>query len=216
MESIAPLLVDLRRLAFSARWSVRNSSHGIRRIGVLKLENPYLVSEHQASGDFQSLGPKFDSQLRVMQIIAIALMMGVLSFLGIVLVVTKGEVFGQKGPTLITSIAAVFAGMMVVAHVVVPSIIAKTHLRMLNGSDQTNSSPENRIASLVSVYQIRLIVGLALLEGAAFFNLVALMLGKHVLSTVMTAVLLCLMLLKFPTRTKVSWWVQDRMREFNT
>ncbi len=176
-------------------------------------QNPYSVSEHQNSGDFQSLGPEFNQRLRVMRIIAVALMMGVLSFFGVVLVITQGEVFGQQGPTLITTIAAVFAGMMVVAHLVVPSVIAKTHLRMLNGNVQTNSSPENRIASLVSVYQVQLIVGLALLEGAAFFNLVALMLGKHVLSTVMVACLLFMMLLKFPTKTKVTWWIQDRMRE---
>ena len=175
--------------------------------------NPYSVGEHQTSGDLQSLGPKFDSQLRVMQIIAVALMMSVLTFLGVVLVVTKGEVFGQQGPTLITTIAAVFAGMMVVAHLAVPSVIAKTHLRMLNGNAQANSSPEDRIASLVSVYQVQLIVGLALLEGAAFFNLIALMIGKHFLSTLSVLALLALMLLKFPTKTKVTWWVQDRLRE---
>ncbi len=95
-------------------------------------QNPYSVSEHQNSGDFQSLGPEFNQRLRVMRIIAVALMMGVLSFFGVVLVITQGEVFGQQGPTLITTIAAVFAGMMVVAHLVVPSVIAKTHLRMLN------------------------------------------------------------------------------------
>ncbi len=115
--------------------------------------NPYSVSEHQTSGDFQSLGPKFDSQLRVMQIIAVALMMGVLSFCGVVLVITQGEVFGQQGPTLITTIAAVFAGIMVVAHLVVPSIIAKTHLLMLNGKAPANH--RLRIVSLHSSAFIR-------------------------------------------------------------
>lgn len=175
-------------------------------------QSPYSVSEHQTS-DIQSLGPKFDQQLRVMQIIAVALMMGVLSFFGVVLVITEGDVFGQQGPALITTIAAVFAGMMIVAHAVIPSIIANAQLRISNKNVEAGETLEARTSSIVNVYQVQLIIALALLEGAAFFNLIGLMIGKHFLSTLLVVALLLLMLLKFPTRTKVTWWVEDRMRE---
>ena len=178
-------------------------------------QNPYSVSEQQSFGDLQSLGPKFDEQLRVMQIIAVALMMGVLMFFGVVLVITKGDVFGQNRGSMLTVIAAAFAGVIVVSQLVVPSIIANAQLRMLKGSIRENASAEARTSSLVSVYQVQLIVGLALLEGAAFFNLVVLITDKHVVSTVLVACLLLFMVLRFPTRTKVSWWVQNRLSEFS-
>ncbi|MFN9717549.1 MAG: hypothetical protein ACK58L_02580 [Planctomycetota bacterium] len=170
-------------------------------------------ADRQMPEDPQSLGPKFDQQVRVMQIIVAALLTGVLTFFGVVLVITGGNVFGQNKPQLLTMIAAVFAGMMVIAHVVVPSAISKTHVRTLHGNVQSDSAAESRIASLVGIYQTQLIVSIALLDGAAFFNLIALMTEQHVMSTIVAACLQFMILLKFPTRTKVTWWVQDRMRE---
>ncbi len=175
--------------------------------------NPYSVSEHQTTGDLHSLGLKFDQQLRVMQIIAVALMMSVMTFFLVVLVITGGEAFGQNGPTLITVFAGVFAGMMVVSHLVVPTVVAGAQLKALNNRLGDASSTQPKADGLVLIYQIQLIIALALLEGAAFFNLIALMIGKHFLSTLSVVALVALMMLKFPTKTKVSWWVQDRMRE---
>lgn len=178
--------------------------------------NPYSVGELQTAGDFQSLGAKFDQQLRVMQIIAFALMMGVMSFFGVVLVVTQGNVFGMQQPGLITIIAAGFAFIMIVNHFVIPSIIANAQLKRLAGVGTSDAEKEQRVASLANVYQVHLIVGLALLEGAAFFNLIALMIGKSAASIAVIVVLLSLMLFKFPTRTKVTWWIQEKLTESNT
>lgn len=177
--------------------------------------NPYSVGELQTGGDFQLLGPKFDQQLRVMQIIAFALMMGAMSFFGVVLVVTQGDVFGMQQPGLITIIAAGFAFIMIVNHFVIPPIIANAQLKRLAGGGTSDAEKEQRVASLASVYQVHLIVGLALLEGAAFFNLIALMIGKSAASIAVVVVLLSLMLLKFPTRTKVTWWIQEKLTESN-
>jgi hypothetical protein len=58
-----------------------------------------------------------------------------------------------------------------------------------------------------------LIVTLALLEGAAFFNLISVMIEHHVISLIAAIALLGLMAVRFPSRTKVSWWVQDRLRD---
>lgn len=178
-------------------------------------ENPYSVGEHQTSVDLQSLGPKFDQQLRVMQIIAVALMMGVLMFFGVVLVSTKGEVFGQNGPSFLTMFAAAFAGVMVVSHIVVPLMVARSQLKIATGQAPADQTVESRTSSLAAVFQVQLIIALALLEGAAFFNLIVLMTDKHVMSTVLVACLILLMVLKFPTRTKVSWWVQNRLSELS-
>ena len=176
-------------------------------------QNPYSVSEQQTSGDLQSLGPKFDQQLRVMQIIAGALMMGVITFLGVVLVITKGNVLGQGNPGIVTMIAAGFAGLMIVNHLVIPSIITKARLNQIKSQDSDGQNSELKLASLLGIYRMQLIITLAFLEGAAFFNLVSVMIENHVISLIAVVVLLGLMAVRFPSRTKVSWWVQDRLRE---
>jgi hypothetical protein len=176
-------------------------------------QNPYSVSEQQTSDDLQSLGPKFDQQLRVMQIIAGTLMMGVIPFLVFVLVITKGNILGQGNPGIVTMVAAGFAGLMIVNHLVIPSIITKARLNQIKSQDSDGQNSELKLASLLSIYRMQLIITLAFLEGAAFFNLVSVMIEHHVISLIAAIVLLGLMAVRFPTRTKVSWWVQDRLRE---
>jgi len=178
-------------------------------------QNPYSVSEQQTSGDVQSLGPAFDQQLRGMQIIASALMMGVLMFFGVVLVIAKGDIFGQGNPGIVTMIAAGFAGLMIVNHLVIPGLVTKAQLNQLKSQNSDGQNSEQKAASLLGIYRIQLIITLALLEGAAFFNLVSVMIEHHILSLIAAIVLLGLMAVRFPTRTKVSWWVQDRLRELN-
>ena len=178
-------------------------------------QNPYSVSEQQAFGDPQSPGPDFDRQLRVMQIIAGALMMGVLMFFGVVLVITKGNIFVQGNPGIVTMIAAGFAGLMIVNHLVIPSIITKARLSQIKSQDSDGQNSELKLASLLSIYRIQLIITLAFLEGAAFFNLVSVMIEHHVISLTAAIVLLGLMAVRFPSRTKVSWWVQDRLRDLD-
>jgi hypothetical protein len=175
--------------------------------------NPYSVSEQQPHFDIESLGPDFDPQLRVMQIIAGALMMGVLMFLGVVLVITKGDVLRQENPGIVTMIAAGFAVLMIVNHLVIPGLITKAQLNQFKSQDSDEQNSEQKRASLLGIYRMQLIITLALLEGAAFFNLVSVLIEHHVISLTAAVVLLGLMAVRFPTRTKVSWWVQDRVRE---
>ena len=178
-------------------------------------QNPYSVSEQQSFSDLQSLGPKFDQQLRVMQIIAVALMMGVLMFFGVVLVTTQGDIFGQGNPGILTMIAAGFAGLMIVNHLVIPALVTKAQLSKFKSENPGPKVSDSTTDSLLAIYRIQLIITLALLEGAAFFNLISVMIEKHVISLIASIVLLGLMAVRFPTRTKVSWWVQDKLRELN-
>ncbi len=177
--------------------------------------NPYSVGESQAAGDLPSPGPKFDQQLRVMQIIDVALMMGVLMFFGVVLVSTQGDIFGQGNPGMMTMIAAGFAGLMIVNHLVIPALITKAQLNKLKSEDPSPKDSDSTSDSLLAIYRTQLIITLALLEGAAFFNLVSVMIEKHMISVIAAVVLLGLMAARFPTRTKVSWWIQNKLSELN-
>jgi hypothetical protein len=178
-------------------------------------QNPYSVGNNldPQNADFQ--GANFEGSVRGMQIIAVALMSGVLFFLGIVLMSTQGDVLSFKQPEIITIIAAGFGLLMIVNHFVIPGIIASTQLKQLISNDFTGSEEATRIDKLVGVYRIQFIIGLALLEGAAFFNLIALMIGNSGFSLCTAGVLFALMLMRFPTRDKVSFWVQDKLRELS-
>ena len=178
-------------------------------------QNPYSVGSDL---DPRNTGPQnetFEGSVRGMQIIAVALMSGVLFFLGIVLMNTQGDVLSFKQPEIITIIAAGFGLLMIVNHFVIPGIIASTQLKQLTTNDFTGFDEATRIDKLVGVYRIQLIISLALLEGAAFFNLVALMIGNSGFSLCTAGVLLALMSMRFPTRDKVSFWVQDKLRELS-
>ena len=175
--------------------------------------NPYSSGEQQPYGDAALKGPKFEASVRTMQIIAAALMIGVLSFLLVVLLMTKGDVLGLNNPSLITLIAAGFGFLMIVIHFVVPGVISNQQIGNSVAGGQKGVDEESKKQQVLAIFQIQLIVGLALLEGAAFFNLIALMIGKSGFSLGVVVLLVCLMLMKFPTRDKVSFWVQDKLRE---
>ena len=173
--------------------------------------NPYSVGQENDSTTAGLPGPKFDASVRTVQIIALALIMGVVIFLGVVLVATASRI--DDSPEMITKIAAGFAFLMLVNHFVIPPIIVKAQLKQAIAAGLNQKQDDDKIQECCGVYQTQLIVGFALLEGAAFFNLVALMLEHCVASIIVVTLLLLLMVAKFPTRDKVSFWVQDKLRE---
>lgn len=173
--------------------------------------NPYSVGQEIDSTTAGLPGRKFEASVRTMQIIAAALMMGVLMFLGVVLVVTEGKLDGH--PEMITMIAAGFAFLMLVNHFVIPPIIVKAQLKQAIATGMNQKQDDEKIQECCGVCQTQLIVGFALLEGAAFFNLVAMMVEHCGASIAVVTLLLLVMVAKFPTRDKVSFWVQDKLRE---
>ena len=173
--------------------------------------NPYAVGQDIEPGSTGFPGPKFEASVRTVQIIALALIMGVVTFLGGVLVATASRI--DDSPEMITKIAAGFAFLMLVNYFVIPPIIIKAQLKQAIAAGMNQKQDDEKIQKCCGIYQTQLIVGFALLEGAAFFNLVAMMLEHCVASIIVVTLLLLLMAAKFPTRDKVSFWVQDKLRE---
>ncbi len=176
-------------------------------------QNPYSVGGNRDPQTNELQGAKFEGSVRGMQIIAGALMAGVLFFLGLVLTVKQGDVFNFNPPGFITIIAAGFGFLMIVNHIVIPRIIGSSQLKQVASQGFEEADEATRIDQVVGVYRSQMIIGLALLEGAAFFNLIALMTEKSGFSLCVAMVLFALMTLRFPTRDKVSFWVQDKLRE---
>jgi hypothetical protein len=162
-------------------------------------------------GNLPSSGQAPPANVRTMQIIAFALMMGVVVFGLIVMFQTGGRLNGEPG--MLTWIAAGFAGLMIVNHLAIPSIIAgATWKKLVADGIRQKPEPEQAQAAM-GVYQAQMIVAFAVLEGAAFFNLVVVMLERTMICLGIVIALLVLILIRFPTTTKVTWWIQDRLRE---
>jgi hypothetical protein len=177
--------------------------------------NPYSVSEQMNSAETGFNSPGFAASIRIVQIISAALMMGVLSFLFVVLMVTAGDVLRRDNPPLIAVIAAGVGILIILIHFVLPRVITSAQMKSLRSSEWNQLDEATRTDRIMGVHRVQHIIGLAVLEGAAFLNLIALMIGHSMFSTVMVVLLLSLMLAKFPTETKVSWWVQEKLRESN-
>ncbi len=112
---------------------------------------------------------------------------------------------------MLSVVAVGFAVVSVVARFLVPALIVRGSASSSSGR---RSSPER---SLVTMFQTKLIIEMALLEGAAFFALVAYMLERQLWLLTVPAVLLLLMALNFPTSTRLDRWLaeQEQLGEFD-
>jgi len=176
-------------------------------------DNPYSVGE-QLIFDHQSpQGPEFENALRGMQIVAAALMTGVVVFLVIVLVITRGNILGTQAPGFLSIFGAGFGAFAVVNHFIFPAVIARARLKQMLSSGFVELEDTKKSEQIFGVYRSQLIIALSFLEGAAFLNLVTMLTERSIVSPGVITVLLGLMIFRFPTREKVSFWVQDKLRE---
>jgi len=176
----------------------------------LMVENGEQVSEGSGSDYERSL----TTAVRTSTLIALGMISGVIGFLGIAVVLTGGDFSTEFGVLSIVAAAAAF--FLCGVHFLIPSVITRSQMARLVAEGWKDRTDPEKIQRLCQVWQMQLIVGIAVLEGAAFFNIVALIVEKSFLSVAAIAVLLPLMLAKIPNRLKAEWWVQERQREIES
>ncbi len=144
----------------------------------------------------------------VMQIIAFALIQGVLIFLLIAVFITQGNQ-PQQGQLTIIGIA--FAVLALVGQAFV-----RLQLEFSKVEKETyDPRSDEALLAFVPVYQTELIIKLALLEGAAFFNGVAYLLEINWWSLAAMGALLAVMCFSFPTRPRITRWIERRTVELS-
>ena len=123
-------------------------------------------------------------RLRVMQIVAGTLLLGVLVFLAIVLfiVFVRNNGAGNAPPRdlpLVSLLAVLFFAVQAPLAFVVPALQIRTSLRQIASGTwrlppgASAAAFSTDASKLLAVRQTTMIVGLALLEGAAFFACIA-------------------------------------------
>lgn len=163
-------------------------------------------------------------QVRVLQIIVAAITLGPLAFLGYVLSTPPpGPPAAGAGNVSLTYIACGAAAVAVIAWRVVPSLVLRSQRRQIaagqwppSGSgDDSLAAPMSDAGNLCAAYTVRTIVAVAILEGAAFFLIVAYQTEREPLALGAAALLILMIAAHFPTRTRVAVWVEGQLQNLD-
>jgi hypothetical protein len=180
-------------------------------------EQPQLTPERYAA-----MEP--DEVLRIMQTTAVSMIGGVLFFIGFAsfLVFHKAPLAQpekqppapQNGVEILVYVAIAFAVVAVVMSFVVPNLISAKGVKDIAKlvQDGTASGPKELFGRLLITARKRLIVAMALLEGKAFFNVLAFLLTSSMIPPAFVAALLAIMAIHFPTKLKLARWLEDQQR----
>lgn len=161
-----------------------------------------------------------DKVLRMMQIIAGALIAGVVMFGGVacILVFSRGLAAPGPAPNLGNAIqldlGAVGAALLVVMSFVVPKLISAAGVKSLArlAQDGTATGPKELFGRLLAVAQTKMIIAMALVEGAAFFNLILFINTKLLIPLAVVGALLAVMAFHFPTKIKLARWLEEQQQ----
>ncbi len=149
--------------------------------------------------------------IRAMRIFVFAQVMGVVSILGIALLVNQAGINGE--PDILSWFGLGMAVLMVAGQFVIPNFSASAALRQISGEQIRNADDDQKFELISPAYRTRLIVACAMMEGAAILNLVAYITGEYLGNLIAAVVLAAMIAEKFPTQSKVEFWVQNRARE---
>jgi hypothetical protein len=143
--------------------------------------------------------------LRPMQIIVATLAFGVVSFFVVTLFI--GSHGGGNGPDsnhIVTYVGMGFAIVGAIVWIILRDLIARQSRKSVLAGDTRR---------LATVYQTRLIISCALLEGIAFLNLVAYLIEHQRMSLVIAGAYLVILLNQFPTLNRLENWVERELAE---
>jgi hypothetical protein len=148
-------------------------------------------------------------QLRTMQIIAAAMMNGIVLPLAlfVFLVTVKQQKPILTDPAdlqMVSMVALLLLATNAPLSLLLPSIMTRNALRQI-------AARESPLADLLPLRQTTLIVGLALLEGVAMVGCIAFLLECHAVDFIVVGLVLALMLARFPTRNRVRAWLARQL-----
>jgi hypothetical protein len=165
--------------------------------------------------------------VRTGQIITAALILGVVIFTLVVLfAIPPAAPPPGPAPNQTLPVLSLMAGMAFIACVplsfIVPRFATRSALtKIAAGTWQPPRSDDPRLnheqfasttGKLLAVWQSSLILGLAMLEGCAFWALTAFMIEAQPAVLVVAGIAIALMLVRFPTMSRVDAWLEDQAR----
>lgn len=151
--------------------------------------------------------------LRTSQIIAAALPLGALTFLGVVLAMRLPNGMPVNILDIMEFVLFAQAGVcLVLAYVIPETVMKSTAQQQFKGVNldehvtQESRNPDGQtiyLNKLMGIYQTSMIIGCALLEGAVFFGIVIYMQSDSMWGLIVAGLFIPLMLFKIPTESSV-------------
>jgi hypothetical protein len=177
-----------------------------------------IVRNGGAAMSFANNSDQLDQPIRTMRIILAALIAGVLFFMGFVLFQRQT---GNQPPApevpVITFIALANAFVILIVSFILPSLFAaslRRGLAMRPGEPKARGTTAGVDASdtvrLCMIWTTRTIIRAALLEGGAFFLLIAYLVEGMEVSIIVAAVFLAGLAWLFPKRAGVDSWIEQQ------
>jgi hypothetical protein len=163
------------------------------------------------------------AKLRTMQILAAALLMGVMIFLFVVLYMVLVQNQGQPlGPPQDLPIVSLIAAVILVLNAplvfVMPQILTQSSVKQIAAGTWkapqgvSGASFNTDADKLLAVKQRTLLISLALIEGAAFCALIGFLLEGQYLALGVVGLAVVLMLALFPTEGRVRSWLDQQLQ----
>ena len=143
----------------------------------------------------------------IVQIITIALVMGVLLFLGIVVMNTQDQ---QPGDPEAAYPPLIFSAVAILVQFFVRIPVPTNRLKELAASENFDPRSDEVFAALAPQYQVELIIKLAILEMPAFYNGIVYMQEKIWWNLAAMGLSAVLMLAMFPTHSRLESWIERK------
>ena len=146
------------------------------------------------------------SNLNMLRIVCFALITGVVIFLLLSSVLVDWQNLSMAMDTL-PMVGMAVGFICIVQAFIVPGIIASSSANSI-----ALTSEDERVRKLSSIFQTKTIVGYALLEGAAFINIIFFFVAKNLLPLSIVAVALAAMVVMIPREDSVLSWIESRLK----
>jgi len=162
-------------------------------------------------GPIDDLTP--ERRLLAMRIVMSALLGGLAIFAGVAVAYRYTGHPAAPAQIVLTYVAIVFTGVLTLCSAVVPALwAANARCRLLGAPAGGGSGSPAPIAEAkwYELYQSQLIISAALLEGPAFFSLIAFLIEGSAASLGLAVFLFIMIALKMPSRPRIERWISNQ------
>ena len=143
------------------------------------------------------------SAASTMKIIALALILGVVAFSGVAIVLGWGK---PANGNIVSLLGLGLVAVEMVPFFLVPAVVGASRI-----GTRADTTVDQAAQHLCGLYQTRMIVRYALIEGACFLNLIAYLTERNTWSLLVIGSLLTAMIFIFPTETRLRHWVEAQL-----
>jgi hypothetical protein len=157
----------------------------------------------------------FTPRIRQNQIVAVAMIIGLIAFAVVTCVIVSWRNVTWT-PSLLSLIALVFGCAIFPLAWLVSQLTARSGVRLVSaktGSRQDDVDRSACIEQFAGLSTAVTIVRLALLESAVLFNLVVFLVDRRMPSLIFAGLVIGLTLFLFPTDGRIAHWIQQRLED---